>query len=364
MRQLVGWRDERTVHDPALLSEPRVRRAGRALGGQAANTRARRTHRLAGGPARMVAGGWDAEVLWDTCTTLALRQSFGGGRAAALDALGRRQAPRARGRARSGADVLLLGRPTTTSTSQAEWLEDSLRLSKTILLISHDRRALPRPTRSSRSKDRPRGRCLVRHLARGALTARSYRRGAPALAGRAHLGSRCRSFGAAPHGSDKFASRPGDEVEDRAVRSRRRPISKAGGVDAARRRSRRQASWCASGSRCTGSPTRSAPEIWFGERVAVLGRTGRAESLLRLLAGESVAHDGTWRLASSPGTSRRRTTNPSCGVAVLDVVMKASTDAGGRWPRCGATGCTVAPGSRSRRCRAVSRPGCRSSCSS
>ena len=73
-------------------------------------------------------------------------------------------------------------------------------------------------------------------------------------------------------------------------------------------------------------------EIWFGERVAVLGPNGTGKShFLRLLAGESVAHDGTWRLGARvvPGYFSQTHDQPELrGVAVLDVVMKAGTDRG------------------------------------
>jgi ATPase subunit of ABC transporter with duplicated ATPase domains len=45
-------------------------------------------------------------------------------------------------------------------------------------------------------------------------------------------------------------------------------------------------------------------EVWYGERVAVLGSNGSGKSaLLRLLGGEQVAHTGRWRLGAriSPG---------------------------------------------------------------
>ncbi len=40
-------------------------------------------------------------------------------------------------------------------------------------------------------------------------------------------------------------------------------------------------------------------EIWFGDRIGVVGRNGTGKShFLRLLAGESVAHEGSWRLGA------------------------------------------------------------------
>ena len=56
-------------------------------------------------------------------------------------------------------------------------------------------------------------------------------------------------------------------------------------------------------------------ELWFGERVAVLGGNGVGKShFLRLLAGDgSVAHHGTWRLGAGvvAGLFPRRTSTPS-----------------------------------------------------
>src|SRR3712207_7219911 len=40
-------------------------------------------------------------------------------------------------------------------------------------------------------------------------------------------------------------------------------------------------------------------ELWFGDRVGVLGSNGAGKShFLRLLAGQEVAHTGSWRLGA------------------------------------------------------------------
>ena len=54
-------------------------------------------------------------------------------------------------------------------------------------------------------------------------------------------------------------------------------------------------------------------ELWYGDRVAVVGRNGTGKShFLRLLAGDEVAHDGQWRLGANvvPGLFSQLHTHP------------------------------------------------------
>ena len=66
-------------------------------------------------------------------------------------------------------------------------------------------------------------------------------------------------------------------------------------------------------------------EVWYGERVAVLGSNGSGKShFLRLLAGEDVAHDGVARLGARvvPGMFAQTHARPDlAGRTPLDILM-------------------------------------------
>ena len=257
------------------------------------------------------AGGWDAEVLWDTCTiardAAAVRR---GGRAAALDALGwRAEAARARGRCSAPLPTCCCSTsPTTTSMSRARMARRrrSGRARRRSCSISHDRALLARAADkvvTLEGRDRVDARCFVRDLARGSRRpARAHRRGTPPLAGGAEApaNSQLQEFRRrASMGSDKFASaRARDEVEDRAVRGHRadraRPgaerssmrlggdrtgkrvvIVRAARAPRAHRSVRRRGAGSASASRCSG---RTAPAR--ATSSAPRGRAGRARRYL------------------------------------------------------------------------------------
>ena len=153
MRQLVGWREEgRTVRDMLLdLSPTPLQRAATALAAAEAAADADPGERTGMALARAHtawgdAGGWDAEVLWDTCCTIAVRQPLteAGERPLSTLSGGEQKRLALEVLLRSDADVLLLDEPDNyLDVPGKEWLERALTACpKTILLISHDRQLL------------------------------------------------------------------------------------------------------------------------------------------------------------------------------------------------------------------------------
>jgi ATPase subunit of ABC transporter with duplicated ATPase domains len=155
MRQFIGQvRDESTVRDLLLsVAPPRIAKAAAAL--DAAELRMMESEDE---PTQMAyahalsdwadAGGYDAEVLWDTCTVAALgipfdraqyreTRTLSGGeqKRLALEAL-----------LRGTDEVLLLDEPDNyLDVPGKEWLEQRLAESpKTVLFVSHDRELLAR----------------------------------------------------------------------------------------------------------------------------------------------------------------------------------------------------------------------------
>jgi len=155
MRQFIGSvRDESTVRDLLVsVSPPRVRAAVAALeAAELAMMEAedeRSQLRYAAALADFAdAGGYDAEVLWDVCTTEALGLSFDRARWREVRTLSGGEQKRLVLEAllRGPDEVLLLDEPDNYLDVPAKrWLEGRLRDSaKTVLYVSHDRELLAR----------------------------------------------------------------------------------------------------------------------------------------------------------------------------------------------------------------------------
>ncbi len=78
-------------------------------------------------------------------------------------------------------------------------------------------------------------------------------------------------------------------------------------------------------------------ELWYGDRIAVVGRNGTGKShLLRLLAGEAIEHEGSWRLGARvvPGLFSQLHRHPEwAGRRLRDLLADHSLDRHGAMSR-------------------------------
>ena len=352
MRQLVGWRESgRTVRDLLLdLSPAALQRAGADLAaaeraatgepGERTGMALARAHTAWGD-----AGGWDAEVLWDTCCTIAVRQTLAeaGDRPLATLSGGEQKRLALEVLLRSDADVLLLDEPDNyLDVPGKEWLEGALvACPKTILLISHDRQLLAAV--AQRVVTLEGGTAWVHgdsfatwHDAREARLARLDEEHRRWQEERKRLQASLVEYRRrASMGSDTFASRV------RATKSKIERFDAAPPPDKVREH---QVTMRLGGDR-TGSRVVICEqlelhgltdpfdaEVTYGDRVAVLGPNGTGKShFLRLLAGEDVGHEGSWRLGARvvPGYFSQTHDHPELrGVELLDTLLRRGLDRG------------------------------------
>ncbi|MGX7676817.1 ABC-F family ATP-binding cassette domain-containing protein [Plantactinospora sp. DSM 117369] len=320
MRQFIGTiRDHRSVGDLLLSVAPeRIRQAAAELAAAEQALRERDDERAQLRYAHAVteyveAGGYDLEVVWDAVTTEALGLPYE--RAAGRDVNtlsgGEQKRLVLEALLRGPDQLLLLDEPDNyLDVPGKQWLERQLRAStKTVLLVSHDRQLLAeaadrivtvedrqvwvhgggfasypaaRRDRIDRLDDRRRRweeeHARLRHLVHTARQG-AARNDALASAYRAARSRLARFEEAGP---------PTRPPKEQNVRIRLR-----GG------RTGKQALVCQQ-LELTGLMRPFDLEIWYGERVAVLGSNGSGKSqFLRLLAGaDQVPHRGTVRLGA------------------------------------------------------------------
>ncbi|MFD1544818.1 ABC-F family ATP-binding cassette domain-containing protein [Nonomuraea guangzhouensis] len=284
------------------------------------------------------AGGYELEVVWDVCATVALGLPYETVQGRPLGTLSGGEQKRLMLEAllRGPDQVLLLDEPDNFLDVPAkQWLEGRLRDSaKTVLLVSHDRRLLAEAadrvvTVESRGVWVHGGGYAGYAQARRERTARleelrrrwddeyARLRGlADSLRRRAtHNDALAGAYQAALTRLSRFeqAGPPQRPPREQNIRMRLR-----GG------RTGKRAVVCERlGLR--GLLDAFDTEIWYGERVAVLGLNGTGKShFLRLLAGEPIGHTGTVRLGArvEPGLFAQTHTRPDLhGRAVADIVM-------------------------------------------
>jgi ATPase subunit of ABC transporter with duplicated ATPase domains len=357
MRQFIGsMRDDSSVHDLLLsLAPPRVREAAAAV--EAAElammerddepTQLRYATALAGWGD---AGGYEIEVLWDACCVAALGISYDSCRWREVRTLsGGEQKRLALEALLRGPDkVLLLDEPDNyLDVPGKRWLEERLReTSKTVLLVSHDRELL------DRSADRivtvEAGRVWIHggRFSTYAAARRDRNERLEELRRRwdeehAKLKELVNTLKTKATVNDGFASRY------RAAQTRLRKFEEAGPPEVPPRdqnlkmrlrggRTGKRAVICEN-LELTGLMKPFGTEIWYGERVAVLGSNGSGKShFLRLLTAvaealprgaipvEPVAHTGVARLGARvvPGLFAQTHARPDlAGRTPCEIVM-------------------------------------------
>src|SRR6266704_1237246 len=319
MRQFIGGiRDESTVRDLLLsIASPRLRDAAARLDAAelAMMDRDDETAKLRYAAALAEwgdASGYDYEVHWDACTVAALGIPFDRCQWREVRTLSGGEQKRLvlESLLRSGNEVLLLDEPDNYLDVPAKlWLEEQLSAtSKTVLLVSHDRELLAACAeriitveaggvwthgggfagyaRARRDRidrlDELRRRWDEEHEKLKQLV-RMYRQKASyndSMASRLQAAeTRLRKF--------EEAGPPEEAPREQNVRMRLR-----GG------RTGKRAVICEN-LELSGLMQPFCLEVWFGERVAVLGSNGSGKShFLRLLAGDEIAHSGAARLGA------------------------------------------------------------------
>jgi ATPase subunit of ABC transporter with duplicated ATPase domains len=361
MRQFIGSiRDDTTVRDLLLgLSPPAVRDAGLALDAvelemmerDDEKTQMRYAHALSDwGDAH----GYEAEVLWDTCTTAALGVPFERCKYRPLHTLSGGEQKRLALEAllRGPDQVLLLDEPDNyLDVPGKRWLEAALGESqKTVLFVSHDRELLHRTANRivtieahgawvhgggfgtyAEARAARRERLAGEHkrweeeherLRQLVFTARVQAQLSPAMAAKVQpLVTRLAKF--------EEVGPPAEQVIDQKVSMRLR-----GGRTGIR------AIVCEK-LELTGLMKPFDLEVFYGERVAVLGSNGSGKShFLRLLAGQDVRHTGVARLGARvvPGWFAQTHDQPELHGKTLVEVLHRGDDARRGLDRGGAIG--------------------------
>ncbi|MFI2006274.1 ABC-F family ATP-binding cassette domain-containing protein [Streptomyces jumonjinensis] len=359
MSQFIGSvRDERTVRDLLVsLAQPRVREAARAVDEaehliMTVDDEAAQMRYAQALSDWAEARGYEAETVWDMCTMAALGVPYERAQFRELRTLSGGEQKRLALEAllRGPDEVLLLDEPDNyLDVPGKRWLEERLRETrKTVLFVSHDRELLARSAekivsvepgpagsdvwvhgggfdtyhqarkeRFARFEELKR-RWEEEHARLKALVLRLRQQAAisPDMASRYRaMQTRFRKF--------EDAGPPPEPPREQDIRMRLR-----GGRTGVR------ALTCEK-LELTGLMKPFDLEIYYGERVAVLGSNGSGKShFLRLLAGESsVAHTGAWKLGARvvPGHFAQTHAHPELlGRPLVDILWtEHAKDRGG-----------------------------------
>ncbi|MFI1969527.1 ABC transporter [Streptomyces cinnamoneus] len=358
MPQFVGSvRDERTVRDLLVsVAQPRVRAAAKAVDAaeNAIMTVDDEAAQMAYAQALAdwaEARGYEAETTWDMCTMAALGVPYEKAQWRQVRTLSGGEQKRLvlESLLRGTDEVLLLDEPDNyLDVPGKRWLEERLReTKKTVLFVSHDRELLARAAEKIISVEPgPAGSDVwvhgggfgTYHEARKERFARFEelrRRWDEKHAQLKKLVITLRQAAAVSH---EMASRYA------AAQTRLRKFEEAGPPPEPPReqdirmrlrggRTGVRAVTCAQ-LELTGLMNPFDLEVFYGERVAVLGSNGSGKShFLRLLAGEDVAHTGGWKLGARvvPGHFAQTHAHPELmGRTLVDILWtEHAKDRGG-----------------------------------
>jgi ATPase subunit of ABC transporter with duplicated ATPase domains len=362
MPQFIGSvRDDRTVRDLLVaVAPPRIKDAAVAVDQAelAIMERDSEADQLAYAQALSdwgEAGGYHAEALWDMCTMAALGVPYEQAQWRGVTTLSGGEQKRLVLEAllRGPDEVLLLDEPDNyLDVPGKQWLEQQLRETrKTVLFVSHDRELLARAAKKLVSVEPgPGGSAVWVHgagfgtyhearahrferfeelrrrweekhaqLKRLVADLQQYAARSPDMASRYHAAqTRLRKFEEA--GPPPEPPRPQDIT-----------MKLRGGRTGVRAITCHQLT-------LTGLMKPFDLEVFYGERVAVLGSNGSGKShFLRLLAGQDVAHEGQWKLGARvvPGYFAQTHVNPGLADRTLVQILwdEHAKDRGGAMNR-------------------------------
>ncbi len=349
MRQFVGSvRDDRTVRDLLVsVAHPRIQAAAKAVDAAELAIMAQDDE-----PAQMAyatalsewaeARGYEAETLWDMCTVAALGVPYDRAQWREVKTLSGGEQKRLVLEAllRGPDEVLLLDEPDNyLDVPGKRWLEEQLaQTRKTVLFVSHDRELLARSAQKIVSVEpSPAGSDVwvhgggfaTYHAAREERFERFEELRRRWDEKHAQLKRLVLDMQQYAMRSDEMASRY------QAAKTRLRKFEEAGPPPEPPRKQdiRMRLKGGRTGVRAvtcrqlelTGLMKPFDLEVFYGERVAVLGSNGSGKShFLRLLAGDpSVAHTGEWKLGARvvPGHFAQTHTRPElAGRPLVDIL--------------------------------------------
>ncbi|MFD7897863.1 ABC-F family ATP-binding cassette domain-containing protein [Streptomyces sp. NPDC059743] len=358
MSQFVGSvRDERTVRDLLVsVAQPRIREAATAVdeaehGIMTVDDEAAQMRYAQALSDWAEARGYEAETVWDMCTTAALGVPYEKAQWRELRTLSGGEQKRLVLEAllRGPDEVLLLDEPDNyLDVPGKRWLEEKLKETrKTVLFISHDRELLATAAEKIVSVEPgPAGSDVWVHGAGFATyhAARKERFARFEELKRRWDEEHARLKALVHRLRQQAAISPDMASRYRAMQTRFKKFEDAGPPPEPPReqeitmrlrggRTGVRALTCEN-LELTGLMKPFSLEIYYGERVAVLGSNGSGKShFLRLLAGEDVRHEGAWKLGARvvPGHFAQTHAHPELlGRTLVDILWtEHAKDRGG-----------------------------------